>query len=182
MKKILIISFTHLNEDARVYRQIDCLSKKYEVCALGFSDPCIKNVSFAQCKAKKKSLLRKCFSALKLLSRRYDSYYWNQGHVKDALRLTDGKVFDLIIANDIESLPVGIRIGGSKKVILDAHEYSPREYEDDWIWNLFLKGFKTYLCRQYIPRVYGMFTVSNGIAEAYKKNFCKKINYGRIKI
>ena len=171
MKRILIISFSNLHQDARVYRQIECLSKKYEVFAIGFSDPCIERVSFAQCRPKKKTLIRKCLAGLRLLLGKYEGYYWNIDHVKQVFGLSGRERFDLVIANDIDALPVGIRVGGNKKVIFDAHEYSPLELEDDWKWNLFFRGFKTYLCRQYIPCVDGMFTVSNGIAEAYKKHF-----------
>jgi hypothetical protein len=75
---------------------------------------------------------------------------------------------DLIIANDIESLPLAIRIARGARVIFDAHEYSPREFEEALLWRIFFRKYICYLCNTYIPRVDGMMTVCQGIADAYE--------------
>jgi glycosyltransferase involved in cell wall biosynthesis len=79
--------------------------------------------------------------------------------------------FDLIIANDVETLPIAFAFPGPPKVIFDAHEYAPRHFEDKKMWRIFFQGFNTWLCKKYIPKVHGMMTVGKGLAREYEKNF-----------
>jgi glycosyltransferase involved in cell wall biosynthesis len=65
---------------------------------------------------------------------------------------------------------VALRLARGGKVIFDAHEYAPRQYEDVFQWRLLFQEYSTYLCKTYIPRVHGMTTVCPGIAEAYEKD------------
>jgi glycosyltransferase involved in cell wall biosynthesis len=73
------------------------------------------------------------------------------------------------LANDIDTLPLALKLSKGRKVIFDAHEYAPREFEDSLFWRIFFQRYKTFLCRVYIPRVSGMTTVCQGIADTYKK-------------
>jgi glycosyltransferase involved in cell wall biosynthesis len=92
------------------------------------------------------------------------------GHtrVKEQLSLEH---FDLIIANDIESLPLAFAIDPRAKVLFDAHEYYPRHFEDKLSWRIFFQPFNIYLCKKYIPKVAAMMTVGTGLAREYQKNF-----------
>jgi hypothetical protein len=78
----------------------------------------------------------------------------------------------LVIANDLEALAIlteGTRYSG--KILFDAHEYAPREFEDILSWRLENKWFRTYLCAKTLPRVDLMTTICDGIAREYEKNF-----------
>src|SRR5690606_13976973 len=57
-----------------------------------------------------------------------------------------------------------------KKVLFDAHEYSPRQYEDKLSFRIFHQPYRTHLCRRYIPRVGAMVTVSGGISDQYEQD------------
>ncbi|MFM8912633.1 MAG: hypothetical protein ACKOE6_06935, partial [Flammeovirgaceae bacterium] len=81
------------------------------------------------------------------------------------------KTFDVIIANDIEALPLAFTIKSLKGVILDAHEYSPRQFENKLIWRLLFQPLNLHICQEYIKRIAAMTTIGKGIAEEYKKNF-----------
>ena len=90
------------------------------------------------------------------------------------------KYFDLIIANDIEALPLGSRLSRNwgSKLFLDAHEYKPREYDDRFLFRFFLQGYWDYICRAYLPHVDAMTTVCDGIANEYRKVYgveCKVV-------
>jgi hypothetical protein len=170
MKTILVLSFSDLARDPRVNRQIRFLSKDYQVVAAGLASPGVEGVEFIPI-VKKINMIALALPSLKLLTRRFESWYWGQGHVIDCLKKLSHLRVDLVLANDIEALPVALRVAQGAKVILDAHEYSPREFEDIFLWRLFLQDYNAYLCRTYIPRVDAMITVCEGIAEAYEKEF-----------
>jgi len=77
----------------------------------------------------------------------------------------------LIIANDVETLPLAFSVKEKAKVFFDAHEYAPRHFEDKLMWRIFFQGFNTWLCKKYIPQVAGMTTVGKGLAREYEKHF-----------
>ncbi len=80
---------------------------------------------------------------------------------------------DVIIANDIDTLPIALGIAkkSKAKVLFDAHEYHPREIEDNPEWVQREQPYKTWLCKEYIPQADYMTTVCDGIAQEYAKNF-----------
>jgi len=67
-------------------------------------------------------------------------------------------------------LPLALAIAGDAKVIFDAHEYSPRQFEHSIVWRTFFQSYTFYLCKKYIPQVDGMMTVCQGIAERYEED------------
>ena len=102
----------------------------------------------------------------------FERYYWSQNFVQSVLTTMQGKTFDLIIANDINTLPLALRMAnGKSKVLFDAHEYHPREQEDLEWWRLFFQQYSYYLCSRYIPQADKMMTACERYAEEYRKNF-----------
>jgi glycosyltransferase involved in cell wall biosynthesis len=75
---------------------------------------------------------------------------------------------DVVLANDVESLPAALALG--PRVVFDAHEYAPLQFEDQWRFNLFWKRYKKYLCDTYVPRAEATMTVSEGIAERFEQD------------
>jgi glycosyltransferase involved in cell wall biosynthesis len=170
MKSLLIISFSNLSSDPRVNRQIRFLKKNYKIIALGLESPNLEQVQYLPIIVSYGNWFQKIKSALKLLCKQYESYYWNQPHIIDCCNKLSHLKADLIIANDIDSLPLALKAANSAKVIFDAHEYAPKEFEDRLSFKLFFQKYKTYLCNTYIPRVNGMMTVCQGIANTYEKD------------
>ncbi len=169
MKTILVLSFSNLARDPRVNRQIRFLSERYRVVAAGLVDPGIEGVMFIPL-VKEINKIRLLLPALKLAVHRYESWYWGQDHIRNCLNALHPVRADLYLANDIDSLPVALRLARGAKVIFDAHEYAPRQREDIFRWRLLFQDYSTYLCKTYIPKVHGMITVCPGIAEAYEKD------------
>ena len=169
MKTVLVLSFSNLARDPRVNRQIRFLSECYRVVAAGLTDPEIEGVEFVPL-VKKINRIRLLLPALKLAVHRYESWYWGQDHIRNCLKALFPVRADLYLANDIDSLPVALRLARGAKVIFDAHEYAPRQREDVFRWRLLFQEYSTYLCKTYIPKVHGMTTVCPGIAEAYEKD------------
>lgn len=170
MKTIIVISFTNLAEDSRVNRHIRFLNEDYHVIAVGLVDPGVTNVQFVPVPDHIKKLHNKMIYAKQLLFSQYERYYWNRNHILECIKKLSNTQADLILANDIDSLPIALRLAQGAKVIFDAHEYAPLEFEDKLSFRIFLQGYRTYLCKKYIPKVDGMITVCESIANTYEKD------------
>jgi hypothetical protein len=100
-----------------------------------------------------------------------ESYYWDRPEVRSALAALGGRKFDLVIANDIGALPLAERLSQERPVLMDAHEYSPLEFEDKWLWRLLFGRLHHDLCRKYLPKAAAMVTVCQGIADKYAQHY-----------
>jgi glycosyltransferase involved in cell wall biosynthesis len=169
MKTILILAFSNLAVDPRVNRQIRFLRDTYRVIAVGLAHPEVEGVEFIPVTKKKKGFPNP-LAVLQMLFHRYDHWYWQQKHVLDAFKKLSTVHADLILANDLQTLPLALKVAKGAKVVLDAHEYAPRQNEDVLSWRLLIQDYAIYLCRKYIPQVDGMITVCQGIAEAYERD------------
>ena len=168
MATILVISFTDLKRDPRVHRQIEALRTHHSVVAAGTGDSELPDVHFAGCERSNRTPMRKLWEGAELLLRRYESHYWGMGHVQELQRKLEGIPFDVAIANDLEALPLALSLAGRRPVILDAHEYAPREVEDRLVWRVFKQGYAQYLCEKYLQRAARIMTVADSIAEEYR--------------
>lgn len=172
MKRLLILSFSLIKRDPRVMRQIKSLAGKYEVTVAGFGKKPDVDVDYIELDAPvSNSLLYKSIAMLRLTCGFFLKYYWNIPHVKVAHARLSGMKYDLIVANDITALPLVINIKANAKVLFDAHEYSPREFEDRFIWKLFFARYYYALCKMYLHKADRMTTVCKGIADEYRKVF-----------
>lgn len=196
-KKALIISYSFLNSDPRVLRQIGFLGKQFDIYTAGITASNHANekdfvpllLSFTiNFHIKFPPILRKAvsfffvhpiyfFSNLyeKLyqfyylkLSRNYDKYYWTLHRRKSLNKLSKIKV-DLIIANDITALPLAVKLKElyGSKIYYDAHEYAPLEYDNDPKWLKFQSPYFTYLSKHYIPIADYCTTVGQMIADKF---------------
>lgn len=164
MKKILIICFSDLYRDPRPNRQIKALSKEYEVTAIGYAPPKVEGVRFIQYIGE----FNKFKDNLMLKLGQFEQVYW-QPKMKLLKEQLLKEKFDLIIANDLNTLPLAVEVAQGAKVIFDDHECAFRHFEDMFYWNFFLKDSIKYFCDKYIPRVNAMMTVCDSIAEEYYK-------------
>ncbi len=170
MKTALVLVFSNLKHDARVKRQVDWLRKRFAVTVVCFDAEETSGVTTVRIRQTKLSLPRKALLGTALLLRSYGIAYrlfHNYGFLRGQLR----KDFDLIVANDIDTLPLAFQVRGNAKIIFDAHEYAPRHFENNKVWKLFFQPFYIYLCRKYIPRTSAMLTVGEGLSNEYARSF-----------
>jgi len=165
MRKALVITFSKIQHDARVKRQISFLENDFEVHLACFDS--YKDFRSVKISPPRLSLMNKLVSGAFLILRLYDKAY-------DKLygqNLNLAKDFDLVIANDIEALPLAFQLKGNAKILFDAHEYAPRHFENKLSWRIFFQGFNKFLCKKYIPKVDAMITVGEVIAKEYEKRY-----------
>ena len=151
-------------------RQISWLNNDVSIDIVGFgSSPGIGISTYYQ--VKKNSGWNKIQLAFRLLFRRYETAYWGKSHVKKTLELITNNKYDLLIANDIEALPVALKLAAGSPVVFDAHEYYPGQQTDTFVQRQLLLGLDLYLCSHYIPRVSAFLTVCDGIAQLYRQEY-----------
>lgn len=152
-------------------RQIQLLAPQYQITVAGFGDKPDEKLDFVQLHLPQPNLWRKLIWAAQLLTRQFEQHYWRKPYVREGLRQLADQPFDALLANDVSALPLALKLAQGKPVLLDAHEYTPKEFEDSWRWRLFFGRYSHYLCQRYLPRVAGMTTVCQGIADEYAKQY-----------
>jgi glycosyltransferase involved in cell wall biosynthesis len=169
-KKVLILSYSNLNSDPRILRQVMALKNDFTLITAGYSP--IKDASINHFNIYTEppfSLPRKLKRLFQFISRSYDNYYWDNGK-KNILSILQKEKPDAIIANDIQTLPLALAIAGNSPIVyFDAHEFHPREFEENLKWRILERPYVSFLCKKYIPNAARFSTVCNGIADEYKK-------------
>lgn len=167
---IWIMSFSHIASDPRVMRQIRALDDAYSITVFGYGPPInglrARLVSLGD--PPRTSLLRKLVRVLRLLTHRYELAYWNEPRVRllRSMARREGHP-SLVLANDIETLPVALRRAIPSPVVLDAHEFSPGQFADRRSAKWLMLPLKRHLCQGYIHKATAMMTVAPGIAREY---------------
>lgn len=175
MKNILIVAMTNVSSDPRVLRQVSTLKELYRIDLVGFGDPIDGVENFhriSRVTAPFRGITRKFLKILLLFFRRFKSYYFiDLGIDASAQYAFQGYKYDLILANDFESLPFIATFDRSKvPILLDAHEYYFDEINAR-IRKRALRPFRNWVSSSSIDRVVGMTTVCSGISELYKRDF-----------
>lgn len=166
-RRILILSFSRIESDPRVLRQIRTLSRSTALTVAGFGPSPSGDIDYVELPARRGAVARLVQGAT-LGLRMYEHCYWSAARVREAERLLAGKQFDVVVANDIHAMPLARRVGKGAGVLLDAHEFAPTEFSDRIVWRLLFQPYVEYLCRRYIPTADAMTTVADGIAEQYR--------------
>ncbi len=168
--RVLVLAFSDLARDPRVHRQLRFLAPLHQVTAAGWADPQIDGVRFVPLAPRPKPLPRKLLAAVRLLAGRFDAYTWNRSEVLDCRTRLAGIEADVVVANDIDALPVALALFPGARVLFDAHEYAPLEFEDRLFFRVFQQRLRAWQCRTFIPRAAAMTTVCESIAEAYERD------------
>jgi glycosyltransferase involved in cell wall biosynthesis len=177
MPTILIIAYTDLSRDPRVYRQIKFLRPHFRLITVGKKSPGIDDVAFLPIRALDHQVRRQ---ALVHDVRRIGCYLTRRFAAFDKMRLAEflrdhaDLSADLIIANDAETLPFARAIqrrSPDTKLIFDAHEYAPKQHDDRLRWRVLHGPYNAFVCREFIPKTDAMMTSAPGFADEYRRNF-----------
>lgn len=180
-KKIAIISFSGIDKDARVLRQVERLAEYFVVEVIGYG----RLPSSLQEKARMFSIdtsstfVRKSRKGLFLPLGKvapkfaYESWYWSESAHTEALKWLEKSNAEVIHANDWTSLPVAVRAAQKlgAQVVLDLHEYAPLMREDSRYWKFLYKPKIEYFLKKYLHYISASITVNSTIANRYEKEF-----------
>lgn len=168
MPRLLILSFSNISADARVLKQVAKFSEGFRVTTCGYGPKPRGAREHIQIPDEEAIW---AYSRLDLILRQYRRAYWSNKAIISARKHLAHRKFDIVFANEIDAVPLALSLRPTNGVHADLHEYSPREKEDVLRWRLFVGPFRKWLSKTYLPKCASVTTVSQGLADAYEKNF-----------
>lgn len=171
---LLILSFSDIASDARVLRQVRAFADEYELTSCGFGAAPLEGVPHIEIPTRVGRLVRRLrpyADAALVRARLYRLAYWSDPLVRAAKRALKGRRFDAVLANDIESVPLALRLTDPERVHADLHEFFPGLHDDVPAWNRIRKPYFEWLIREYARKAASATTVGTGLAEAYAERY-----------
>ncbi|MFE6963814.1 glycosyltransferase family 1 protein [Agromyces sp. NPDC057679] len=172
--RMLILSLSPLASDARVLKQIRGFAREYEVTTCGFGPsphPHVEHLEITRASAPRPTRAGRLLGEVRTVLRRYRRLYWSNSDVREADALLEGRAFDVVLANDLDTAPLAMKHFPPSRVHLDLHEYWPRLRDEDRKWMLFRGPYYSWLCRRYAARAASTTTVGRRIAAEYARRF-----------
>lgn len=166
--RLLILSFSPIVSDARVLKQVRLLSSDYELTTCGYGeapDGVARHVRIPD------ELVSWRLDRPLVMARRFERAQaaqevvaWSREH------LAPGD-YDVVLADDAETVPLALWLQPTGGVHADLHEYAPRQKEGVRRWRLFVAPYVRWLCRTYVTRADSVTTVAQGLADAYREEY-----------
>jgi glycosyltransferase involved in cell wall biosynthesis len=184
MKNLLIISYSPLNRDPRIQRQIKTFQDSFNIETIGLTpaNETILNHTAKYGKvSEKKITLQKALIIIKMFFGNYKEllYYWYLKPLYDY----SYKKPDLIIANDWMGLYSACNLNDyfewNAKIYFDSHEYFPK-YRTSLYWKIREKPMIYYAFRSCRNKFDIMSTVCPSLARMYEKFFHFEPNTVRV--
>lgn len=168
---ILCISFSDIQADARVLRQLDILSEFGDVTTLGYGEKPRSVVEHLELDASLPSLPQTVAGVVLLAVRAFRKVELMAPAVHAARRLLEDRTFDLVVANEARALPLAHLIAGHAPVWGDMHEWAPEERVHVLSWRLLVKPYMTAICSKYLPQTDAVTVVNDSIGRLYEEQF-----------
>lgn len=168
LRRVLILSFSPIASDARVLKQVALLTRRYEVVTCGYGDA---PAGVAEHVRIPDELPVWRYPRLRVVLRQYRSAYWRNAAVAYAREALRGRSFDIVLADDVDAVPLALSLRPSRGVHADLHEYSPRQHDEVPRFRWFVKPFIEWMCRRYVTKAASTTTVSASIAREYERRF-----------
>ncbi|MGO2584947.1 MAG: glycosyltransferase family 1 protein [Brachybacterium tyrofermentans] len=170
--RLLIMSFSVLTGDPRVLRQIEMFKDDYELVTVGYGGAPAGVTEHVEVPAHLDSL-RPSFRHLMVLyaARRYRRAYFGARRTRFVLDRVAPHSVDVIIANDVNAVPLALALRPRLGVHADLHEYAPRQREDERWWRTLVGPFQGWMVRRHVTLADSVTTVSPGLAAQYAAEY-----------
>lgn len=168
--RLLILSFSDIQNDARVMKQVHLFEHDFEVTTCGWGDApsqLVEHIRFEPQRTKRTARLQAVFLRLKL----YKLAYAVEPDAHRALQLLKGRSFEAVITNDLEGIGVGLRLTEPSRVHADIHEYYPGLEDQSPAWVTLRKPYNEWILNTHATKVQSRTTVSEAIADRYFNEF-----------
>jgi len=162
-----VLSFSPIASDARVLKQVELLRDRFAVTTCGYGPAPEGVVEHLEIPANSASV---ALNGRLITARAYLPAYGALPAVAAARRLLRPRIgrYDIVIANDVETVPIGLWLRPRAGVHADLHEYSPRLHEESPAWRRRIAPFYRWLCRRFVRKADSVTTVGRGLADAYR--------------
>lgn len=171
--RILVISFSNIESDARVLREISVVAKHGHVTSLGYGPKPDYVSEHIQVPDSAKSLPQTPLGVLRLALHLHNQAELAAPGNRYALRALSDRTFDAIVANDARALPLAFAIARRNQapVWADLHEWAPGERTHIASWRILVKPLMEHICRKYLPQTAAATTVGTEIAKLYESHY-----------
>lgn len=169
--RILCISLSHLQRDARVLRQIGVLAELGEVTTVGYGPAPEGVVEHVSVPSELPSLPQTVSGVLTLALRQWRRAELAAPAVQFAMSALRGRRFDLVVSNDARVLALAHAVADGSPVWADLHEWAPEERTHVLSWRLLVAPLMRHLCARYLPISSVSSTVCGSIADLYREHF-----------
>lgn len=166
--KLLILSFSPIAGDARVLKQVRHFVDAYEVTTCGYGETPAGVARHIRIPDDK---LQNDFFPPTLALRLYAATYWRTSAVAWCRDNLDPGEWDVVLANDVETVPLALTLGAAHGVHADLHEYTPKLRTENPKWMRWLSPYYRWLCRRHVSRASSWTTVGQGLAQQYQRDF-----------
>ncbi|MDH5676834.1 MAG: glycosyltransferase [Myxococcales bacterium] len=191
LPRIMVLSQSPVERDARVLRQISALQTVGSVFVLGYGGrPSLLRPqdTFVSITWKGIGLLGKARNAVLLGAGRLlvshpidEHYYWGFAHHRQMWKAAREHSVDLVVANDWDTLPIAARLRQVTgcRMILDLHEHAPLQYDHLALWRWLNGPAVARALHHYMPSVDAAFAVSPIIADELTRQFGRPFDVQR---
>ncbi|WP_226532615.1 glycosyltransferase family 1 protein [Microbacterium paraoxydans] len=171
MDSLLIVSFSRLEQDARVRRQVSLFGPEYHTITAAHGPGLPEAAEHVELPLPPTAGVRRkarfyAESAL-LRLRLYRMLYWTDPTVRAARKALRNREYRRVIANDIEAVPLALSLAGPDRVHADLHEFYPGLHDDNPRWVALRRPYFDWLIRTYATRAASATTVGDGVRTAY---------------
>jgi hypothetical protein len=169
--RILCISLSPIERDARVLRQVGVLAQLGSVTTLGYGGHPEGAIDHIAVPRELPSLPQTVGGVATLALRQWRRAELAAPAIRFALDALRGQRFDLVVANDARVLALAHAVAGDAPVWADLHEWAPEERTHVLSWRLLVAPLMRHLCARYLPLSAATSTVCQSIAELYERDF-----------
>ena len=160
---MLILSYSPIARDARVLKQVVRFTKDFDVTTCGYGpspEGVVEHISIPD------DQRYNDLDGKLITQKRYRTAYWRLSAVKWSREHLKGRRFDVAIADDVEAVPVAVKLRPRHGVLADLHEYSPRLHDDHELWHKRITPWFEWVVRRYVTKAWEWSTVSRGMPSA----------------
>lgn len=174
MARILVLTYTPFAQEPRALKQVRFLKGGHQVTTAGFgATPFadVAHVELPQSRPQRWGMLGRLLAAGLLALHWYRPLTSINALDRATARLLRDGAWDLVIAHDLKVLEAALALAPRHGVVLDLHEYAPRQEEHSFVWRWLFAPYFRWMCRTLVPKSAAVVTVSQGIADEYKARF-----------
>lgn len=172
--KVLVIVFSHLASDSRVLRQVRALSETFDVTSAAFGPSPIvgvEHIELADLGPYRKGAVRRALYVAGFLLRQFPLLSRHNARDRAAEAQLSSREWDVVVANDVETVPLARALAPRAGVLADVHEYPTRQNEHSRSWRWILRPYFRWLVITHLARATAVTTVSQGLADEYRREF-----------
>lgn len=168
MKRLLILSFSRIESDPRVRRQIDLFRDEWEIVTCGYG-PRPDGSSEHHQVPDEHPVWR--YPRAAVVTRQFRRAYWGNRALAWARERLQGQEFDVVFANEVESAGLADALEPRLGFHVDLHEYAPTLHSELITFRLFVAPFVRWQLRRFVTKAASTTTVGRAIAERYRSEY-----------